>query len=174
MAHDKHSSLSQLVALLQQLCQQGRTGRLITTTDSNRLASVDLDKGRIIAIDYADKTGVEALALLATFKSGSSSFMELATQTRQATALPTNQEIFSQLGSASPSPPPSSASGVSTESKVLLEKTLAGYIGPMAKIICNRVWGSANDLDSAIAALASQIPDAKRAQAFLAEIRAKL
>ncbi len=174
-------SLLKLVDELQQLCQQERTGRLIVTTSNNRFVSFGLKNGRITWINYADKTGSEALDNIATLDSITAfTFMEVSSDTGVIEALPSNEEIFRQLGASTLSsltdsaPTARTINGISSEHRLIIEQTLAAHIGPMAKIVCNKVFRLTNDLHSAIEEITDNIPNQEHASVFRDEIRAKL
>jgi hypothetical protein len=168
--------LPKLINELQQLCQQKRTGRLIVTTENNRFVSFGLKSGRIILVNYADKTGEEALTMIAELSSVTAfSFMEIANDTGTSESLPQNEKIFQRLGQPIPvSVEKPTVNGMSPDIKVILEESLATHIGPMAKIVCERIFRFENNVNSAIDKLADTIPDAEHARAFRDEIRNRL
>jgi hypothetical protein len=168
--------LSELTYEIQQLCRQQRTGRMIVTTENNRFVSFGLKNGRIILINYADKTGMEALGMIAELNSVTAfSFMEITNDTGRRETLPDNETIFQRLGQpgfvSSEQP---IVSDIPQETKAILEDSLATHIGPMAKIVCERIFRFENDLLSAIDKLADAIPDPGHASAFRDEIRSRL
>ena len=61
-----------------------------------------------------------------------------------------------------------------SRARSILETTLAEHIGPMATFVCENHLLPTQDLETAINALAKEIPDAESSRSFIEDVRAKL
>lgn len=168
----------QIVSEIKKLCAEKVTGTLFVATKANRSAQLMLDKGEIVFVYFFNKRGVDALELMTTIQAGRYRFQEGAVSRRMS--LPPNEAIFNSLISGQKVAPVevnekiSNGSGLSQEQKTALEACLAGYIGPMAGIICEDHLGVVADLQEAVDALAAEIPSPEQAQKFRAMVLEKL
>ena len=184
-----HLPLQQIVQVLRALCEEERTGVLRIITDNNHTAQFGLEAGRIAAIRYRIKRGLDALGLVKQIRAGQCSFEEGQNAGNEAAALPSNEEIFAQLGQAAAAAPtqPSAANAApsaepatpvapvapsdapfefSTAAKIAFEDALAEHIGPMASIVCRNVLAQASGIGEAIEMMKAKIPDPERAEQF--------
>lgn len=171
---------SKIVAELEKLCRQKVTGTLFVATKGNRSAQVMLDRGEIVYIYFFNKRGEEALALMSTVNAGKFRFQEGAVSRR--TPLPSTDAIIRTLSGEQTSSTsstqivekPSKEGGLGQEEMTVLETCLAGYIGPMAGIICEDHFGTAASLQAVVDALAAEIPSTEQAEKFRASVLEKL
>ena len=168
----------EIVSAIKQLCAEKVTGTLFVATKANRSAQLILDKGEIVFVYFFNKRGVEALELMSTIRAGRYRFQEGAVSRRMT--LPPTTAILNSLSSGQKVAPVevnetiSTGPGLSQEQKTVLEACLAGYIGPMAGIICEDHLGTVADLQEAVDALAGEIPSPEQAQKFRAMVQEKL
>ena len=123
-------SLVDFVKELEQLCQQRQTGRLVVTTIHHQFISLGLLSGRIIWINYANKTGSAALSEMATLTSIADftfiAFTGSLSHLGAVQDLPPNERIFWHLiVPDSSSSTATVSSDIPLEYKPVLEKTLA-------------------------------------------------
>ncbi len=168
---------SEIVAALKKLSTQRVTGTLFIATKANRSAQVVLERGEIVFLYFFNKRGQEALNLMSTIRAGRYRFQEGPVSRR--CVLPSTDALLQSLTSAEnfvdqPGEQPPTGSGLTKEQKNILETTLAGYIGPMAGIICEDHLGTAADLMAAIDALAAEIPSSMQAEKFRIMVAQKL
>jgi hypothetical protein len=167
----------EIVAEIRQLCGQGVTGTLYVATKENRSAQLILENGKIVFVYFFNKRGEEAVELMSTIRAGRYRFQEGAVSRRDQ--LPSTENILQsliggklvaeQVRDLLPAGP-----GLSQEQKNVLETCLAGYIGPMAGIICEDHLDVVADLPAAIDALAAEIPSPEHAEKFRTKILATL
>ena len=168
----------QIVSALTNLCDKRVTGTLFIATKANRSAQLILDKGEIVFVYFFNKRGEEALELMSTIRAGRYRFQEGTVSRRMP--LPATEAIVKSLSSGQKlaetevSNNLSPGSGLSQEQKNTLETCLAGYIGPMASLICEDHLGGAADLQKAIDALAAEIPSPEQAKKFRAMVMEKM
>ena len=160
---------SEIVAEIKKLCAQKVSGTLFVATKANRSAQLILDKGEIVFIYFFNKRGEEALELMSTIGAGRYRFQEGAVSRRDP--LPSTDSILQSLSggqniAASASENRSTDFALSQEQKDVLETCLAGYIGPMAGIICEDHLDMVADLEAAIDALVAEIPSPEQAEKF--------
>ncbi|MGB3210869.1 MAG: DUF4388 domain-containing protein [Desulforhopalus sp.] len=167
----------EIVTELRKLCAKKVTGTLFVTTKANRSAQLMLDNGEIVFIYFFNTRGEEALELMSTIRAGRYRFQDGAV-TRRSPLPPTDAILQSLAGEQTTVPEVrgnvSAGSGLSQEQKDVLESCLAGYIGPMAGIICEDHLGIAADLHAAVDALVAEIPSSDQAEKFRAMVYAKL
>lgn len=172
----------EIVSELRRICSARSTGTMFIATKANRSAQMMLDKGEIVFVYFFNKRGEEALELMSTILAGRYRFQEGAVTRR--TPLPSTdailksllsgqkiagQKIVNQVSEQRPTGP-----GLSQEQKNVLESCLAGFIGPMAGILCEDYLGDAADLQTAVDALVAEIPSPEQAEKFRAMVMAKL
>ena len=170
----KSVSLDHLISELEMRCEQGHTGKFLISVKTGGLAWFWLDEGRIVNINYGDKRGLKAIPHLAQIESCTTSFIHSSGSSQEMMLLPPNEEIFNQLRAVCAPPAVSSATHLSQDVKTELKEILAKYIGPMAEVVCTRALSRPVDTETAIAMLASKIPDPKRASAFKSEASARV
>lgn len=185
-------SLTGFTSVLEQLCQEGRTGTFHLATDLNHTAAVTLKAGQIVGVRYRISRNLAALQELLKAKSLTYRFEAKEPLEQASSDLPETQAVLAQLKAAlagqsfTPQPatqPVIASSSVTTTSpvkqlpssvKVLLESALAEHIGPMASIVAQGVFNKTGDAVEALAALAAKVPDPSRAQRFKQEVEKKL
>lgn len=175
------ASLPQIVAELEHHCQAQHTGILRMLAGKNVSASFVLKEGHILAAQYGDQQGEQALAQIAQIQTCIVKFIQDVEQEVPAVPIPANEVIFQRLlgeGSApmgsNTAASPITAKSLTAAHKAVLEELLADQIGPMAQIICPGVFATASNPEAAVAALAQEIPDDTMRKHFLAEAQKKL
>jgi hypothetical protein len=169
--------LPEIVAEIRQLCAQGVTGTLFVATKGNRSAQLMIEKGKIVFVYFFNKRGEEAVELMSTIQAGRYRFQKGSVSRRDS--LPSTENILQSLIGGQRvvdqvSEKLSAGPGLSQEQKNILETCLAGYIGPMAGIICEDHLNVVADLPAAIDALVSEIPSPEHAEKFRAKVLATL
>lgn len=189
MNQEEFTPFPEIVSELERLCREKRTGVLFLATKANRSAQIMLDEGEIVFLYFFNKRGKEALQLMAEIHAGRFRFQE-GSITAQRMELPPTADILQvlagqkievrqrqQIGAGGTSFGTGTSGGIvvlTGAQRSLLEDSLASFIGPMASIICEEHLDSVSDVMAAIAALAAEIPSAKQAAQFRAEVLEKL
>ncbi len=168
-----------IVSEIMKLCAERVTGTLFIATKANRSAQIILDHGEIVFLYFFNKKGEEALELMSTIRAGRYRFQEGGVSRRSP--LPSTAAILQSLvsgqkveGNNPVIENRATGSGLSDEQKSVLESCLAGYIGPMAGIICEDHLDIVADLQAAIDALAAEIPSPAQAEKFKMMVKEKL
>lgn len=168
-----------IVTTLQQLCADKRSGAFIITGAQS--ARVHLIKGEIVALLMQHKKGLEAVPSLVHVQASRIDFIPNLPCSLH-TPLPDTSMLLEMLA-AQASIPPTAASAVPNTvsarrldmaTQTLLSETLAQYIGPVALVVCKKMLDAPQDIEQALQALASNIPEAAQAQRFVTEMRTKL
>lgn len=176
-------SFPELLAELRRLCANESTGFALIRPSGARLARISLQHGEIVFLSFQETSGMAALPLLASIDSCQLDFVAGLGGTSKIPLPPTGQILdtlaAAGTGTTGPSPSRTAAHGahpqpICARTRFILEAALAERIGPMAAILCQEDFAEAHDLDSAIQALAREIPDAEDARTFVAEVRAEL
>lgn len=184
MNSEEYVPFAEIVAELKNVCAAGKTGVMYITSVENRSAQLMLDQGKIVFLYFFNKRGRDALRLMGEIETGRFRFQEGTSPTLR-TELPHTEDILRFLSAASGLLPNDSAGSGNSESgqvkenttstaimtltvdqKQALEEGLAGYIGPMASIICEDHFDSVHDMQTAIDRLAAEIPVSAQADAF--------
>ncbi len=168
-----------LVAELQQICAEQRTGALLILSPANPPVRIFVKHGAIVALAMQEKKGWDVVALLPQLQASRMQFVP-GLRSSQEITLPATSVLLAEL--AAQTPPPPAPRPVSPSSEILLDlsalavvgATLAPYIGPMATIVSKRVLATPQNVKGAIHALAKSIPAPEDARRFAVEMRAKL
>lgn len=187
MNQESYTPFADIVVELKKLCDAGKTGVLFVATKKNKSAQIMLDGGTIVFVYFFTKRGKDALSLMMEIEAGRFRFQE-GKITAKPMNLPPTPEILEYLMSgAKPSEvvnltpaqsdtrstvPPERQ--LSLEDRDNLEFMLSKYIGPMAAIICEDTLDSVSDLEAAVEALASEIPEATKAEEFRTDAKGRL
>jgi len=168
---------SEIVSAIEKLCAQKVSGTLFVSTKANRSAQLMLERGEIVFVYFFNKRGEEALELMSTIRAGRYRFQPGAVSRRMA--LPSTDVILANLSGDQQSADQvkgkrPTGPGLSQEQKTVLETALAGFIGPMAGIICEDHFDRVADLQAAIDALVAEIPSPDQAEKFKVLVREKL
>lgn len=173
-------ALNKIVAELEKCCQSQQTGTLRILGNNHFSATLVLDKGRIVAIQCGACEGQQALEKIAAIQTGFAKFIEGFVEPVNAPPLPANEVICQRLLGQEPAAIMTatihnpSHKPLTTHHQTLLEELLADQIGPMAQIICDGVFSTVADTETAIAVLAQKIPEPDLREQFLAAVQAKL
>lgn len=167
----------EIITALRKLSKERVTGTMFIATKANRSAQLIFDRGEIVFVYFFNKRGEEALELMSTITAGRYRFQEGRVSRRMP--LPTTDLILDMLagqdsGDNTPVQQGPSEVGLTEEQKGVLESCLAGFIGPMAGIICEDHLGVISSLEEAVEALVTEIPSAAQAQKFRAMVNQKL
>lgn len=172
-----YKPLPLLVDELRRLHRQRRTGTLFIATDDNHLLRAGLQDGEIISLSFRNRRGADALNPARQIRTGRARFepgMLMSCHGQQP--LPSTPELLDYLsgGGAPPAAAPPETGGLSERQRKVLEEELAEFIGPMAAIVCAEHLQGASDLETALAALASEIANADHARRFQTQARSRL
>lgn len=184
-SYDKFEAKASIMNLVLNLCRARRTGTLFLTTDQNHMATLVLQAGKIIALQYRNKRGLQAIPMLNNINKASFKFDEGLQMFNLQEDLPSTGAILRQLGINITTTSQSKAGTaeaqdhdrvdlISEENQALVIKTLAKYVGPLAGIACQNVFGQVARLDDALLMLSEQMPDASLAEKFLKEVNEAL
>lgn len=190
MTNEQFIPFAEIVAELKSVCAEKKTGVMYITSEENQSAQLMLDDGEIVFIYFFNKRGRDALRPLAEIDAGRFRFQEGGGSSLR-TELPRTEDILRYLSAASGLDPVSGADSESVnggkiagdkkngvmltqEQKRVLEDRLAGYIGPMAAIVCEDHFDSAGGIESVINLLAAEIPAESQAESFRSEMMSKL
>lgn len=173
-----------LVTELRQLCAEGATGLVVISPSGAKLARLTLDAGKLVHISFQEKKGVDALALLKTIDTGQLEFFKGLGEAQRSRLPPTADILADLAASALPGRhqgaevDATASRGKSqllgSHARSILQETLAEHIGPMATIVCESYLLPTQDLETAIRALAKEIPDAESSRSFIENVRDKL
>ena len=172
---------ARMLAALVNLHENERDGTLFLSTDQNHMATVTLQGGEIVALQYRNKRGERALAPLSRIEQTSYRFDSQFYMFRPQPDLPPTDVILQRLGAVKavqpqPAAPPSAESRaasplrLSSERKRIIQTTLAKFVGPLASVACQQVFAQASTLEDALSALAEQMPERSSAEQFLDEV----
>ncbi|MCK5718664.1 MAG: DUF4388 domain-containing protein [Thiomargarita sp.] len=126
-----------LMAEIQHLSEERKTGTIFITSDSGHLIRIVLNEGEITCLVFNTKyRGYDAIPHIQNIKSGRLQFAEGVFEASQEVPLPPTAEIFETFYTdteALTTQTPSNIRNIITHVKI----TLASYVGPIATIICD-------------------------------------
>jgi hypothetical protein len=175
-----------IVGYLKDLCAQGRSGTLFLVSDDNRMAQVRLDNGQIASLLCRNRRGLEALGILRDMQHARLRFDESFMAKGENDNLST-QAIFDSLTGAAGDAPAAPAAPIQAavpagsqafkltpDTKVVIQRVMTQYIGPMAEIICDDHFDAAGNMHALVQLLADEISAPEQAARFRAEIAREL
>jgi len=175
-----------LIDELHSLCVAGRSGTMFIITGENHAAQFVLRGGEVVWVTYRLSRGLDALPSMRTFTAGRYRFQD-ETVDRTDPGLPPTPDLLVLLipehTKAVGLPQTESATGTAKapESlRVLIERELAEFLGPMATLICAEHLAQAGDLDSPkslarlVEAIAKEIEDPTKEAHFKQQVLSSL
>ena len=145
------------------------------------MATITLDAGTIIALQYRSSRGEHTIQRLKQIETASYQFDEATQMSKAQPDLPSTEVILQQLGAAEgqargvPATPQAAVvSQITDEQKQIIEKTLANYAGPFASIVCRDVFTQVAELDEVLDTLGRKMPNRDQADAFFDEVNENL
>lgn len=97
--------LNELIAVLQSLCTERRTGTMFVHTDTNRSARVSIERGRIFFIAFGRYRGMDAVEEFKKMQYGRFSFAESIFNNAAEIPLPPTSRLLAQLRGAAAGDP---------------------------------------------------------------------
>ncbi|MGH7415319.1 MAG: hypothetical protein ACREKJ_14065 [Candidatus Rokuibacteriota bacterium] len=132
----------QLIVELRALCAAQRSGTMFIITTENHAAQFVLRDGEIVGLTYRLLRGPDALAGMKSFTGGRYRFQD-ETIERTDPRLPATADLLALLiperaAAMEPPPaqPPTGVEAVPDRVRLLIERELAEFLGPMAALIC--------------------------------------
>jgi hypothetical protein len=172
-------SLSEIVASIERLCREQRTGTLFVKSGHRLVGQVGIENGEIVFLFSLGKRGTAALPLmLSATDGGQTSF--LPGQVPIRIPLPPTAEILEFLStptaaSGSPDKVALRADGhLSAATRTVLENTLREFMGPIAGMVCADIFRSGGSVDVVVATLAKELPTRELADRFRGLVRERL
>ena len=170
-------SVEEFVKGLQKLCDEKRSGTLYFVTDENHAGFLCLQSGAIQYIHYHGLKGDNALRSMSSIRGVSQRFdpqqrltvpgSQLFKVEQVVKIVSGDETVAAQASAAGTSPKIQPVSKLGSEIRESLEQRLVEHIGPMASLICQEVFASTQDYNSAINVLAGRIPSQEKAREFL-------
>ncbi len=178
--------IGRIVEELRDLRSRAATGTYFIVSDDNRQGRIGWSNGEIDSVVFRGVDGVPALAALSQVRVLRTKFSPEGTRALPASrsGLPPTDELMRMLVGAAPRPQPAAAgsagasgdraSSLSPAAHRAISDVLTDYLGPIATLIYEEHRDHDQSVDALLAALATEIPDGRRAQEFLAAVRQKL
>lgn len=143
-----------LIDELHALCVAGRSGTMFIITGENHAAQFVLRNGEIVYLTYRLLRGLDALPSMRIFRAGRYRFQDEPVD-RTDPGLPPTPDLLALLSpehTGTVEPPqtePTTGTAKAPDSlRLLIERELAEFLGPMASLICEEHLAQATDLDS--------------------------
>lgn len=175
-----------LIAQLHSLCAAKRTGTMFIITAENHPAQVALREGEIVGLSYRLTRGPDALPAMKTFTAARYRFQDEPVQPADP-KLPPTSELLALL---TPGPgaarersqvEPTAGTGEADDRiRLLIERELTEFLGPMAGLICEEYLREATGLSSSqgvsrlVEAIAKEIGDPAKEAHFKHRILSQL
>lgn len=154
------------------LFQEKLSGTLFVTGENNQMAQIGFMDGNIVALSCLNKHGVKALPLIQQITAKWFQFMPGAVSPDKD--LPPTADILQivmtrlPVAGSMPTKPVdvSPHAGLSEHNRTLLQEVLAEFMGPVAAVVCKKVFKQTDRLDLVIDMLASEIPNPQQRNQF--------
>ena len=175
----------QLIVELRSLCAAKRSGTMFIITTENHTAQFILREGEIVGLSYRLIRGPDALPLMRTFEGGRYRF-ESETFARTDPRLPATADLLALLvpehAAVMERPPaqPTTGGGEAHDRiRLLIERELAEFLGPMAGLVCQEYaqgshLDSREDVSRLVEAIAREIGDPTKEARFKERILSQL
>jgi hypothetical protein len=162
--------LASIVAQIRVLCNARSSGIMFLVSEENRMAQVHLSAGEVVGVICRSKRGLAAIKLMRDIHSAHMRFDNTNIATLDSDGLLT-EVFFDYLSAthqedAAPSEAHESGSPLTPDIKVILQKLLAKFIGPMAEIVCLDHFEGATNALRVIDAIANEISNQEDANKF--------
>lgn len=180
MPHDR------LIDELHGFCVAGRSGTMFIITGENHAAQFVLRSGEIVYLTYRLLRGLDALPSMRSFTAGRYRFQDEPVD-RTDPGLPPTPDLLALLtpehtGTVEPpqTEPPIGTAKAPDSLRLLIERELAEFLGPMASLICEEHLAQAADLDSPeslarlVEAIANEIGDPTKEAHFKHQVLSSL
>ncbi len=178
-------SYPELIAEIQHLSKQKKTGTIFITSQDGHLARLVLNQGQIIYLIFNTKhRGYDAIARIQTITAGRLQFAEGIFESAEEVPLPNTAEIF-QLFEEQWLFKTEMPSQISSDNHLIeiidhIKSTLAHYIGPFSTIICEEYLHqtglpeSVGEIIVMIETVATEIDNPTEEQAFKTAIKQEM
>jgi hypothetical protein len=121
----------ELVAEVQRLCAEGRTGTLYIATARNEAGQIGLREGTIVSVRFHLRTGLDAVRGLREVKAARFSFMADVVEAPDLRQAVSSTAILALLTNTESNSHAEASAGMQR----ILTGTLTEYLGPMAAIV---------------------------------------
>ncbi|MEA3277881.1 MAG: hypothetical protein U9Q81_21875 [Pseudomonadota bacterium] len=167
---------NQLLELVKELVQQKRAGTLYVHTDDNHLIIVGVEGGNIVSLICGPKQGERAIPIVRRMKTGTYRLEDgVMTHRTSRSTLPSSETLLSLLSEEETAEVRDTAWVQS-----MLCKVLAGYLGPIAPLVCKEAVSRAGGIDSSeklqrvVENLAGEIDSLSEAERFRVQAQKEL
>lgn len=177
---------------LKPLVQQKASGFFFVVTADNHSCTIRLRNGEIDDVLYSRQRNDEAVQLLSTVTAARARFQPIAVSganSRGALSPASLQWLlgdFEKTPSAATAETPTvtqadatdvtsaPAAGISDAQRSAIEKVALNYFGPIASLLCDEAFIPDNDMEQALAQIASNLSSPEESQRFMADARSTL
>lgn len=181
----------ELISEIRRLSSEKQNGTIFITSTDGHIARIVLNEGTITYLIFdSNHIGSEAIPYIQTIKLARLQFVGGSFESSQAGTLPSTEEIFTQLLVKKVTPTAEKYTAtkdgdlpISTDLNKAIEYiqiTLADYIGPIAKVLCDdylkqiKPNNTKNDLTVMIETLALEINKPDEQEQFKDKIQEKI
>jgi hypothetical protein len=174
---------------LRPLVQQKASGFFFVVTQDNHSCTIRLRNGDIDDVQFSRQRNDEAVQLLSTVSAARARFQPIAVSgsgARGTLSAASRQWLLGGFENAPPALSPGAAAepeaeasstgraGVSAAQRAVVEKMALNYFGPIAGLLCEEAFVPENDMEQALAQIASNLASPDESRRFMADARAGL
>ena len=174
MSADTLVAYAELIAEVQRLCAESRTGTLYIATARNEAGQIGLRDGVIVAVRFHLRSGLDAVRGLREVKAARFTFMAGVVEAPDLRQSVSSSAILALLTNTANAMPPDASAALQR----ILTSTLTEYLGPMAGIVVRDQLREAErlgrDPGEIVDALARHIDEPAGAAAFRQQATAAL
>jgi len=190
---DEKIPYTQVLQVINELLRDNRNGTLFMTSEQNRMATIALRAGKIIALQMRARRGVKAIPLISEIKHVSYRFEEDNLVLRAQSDLLEISDVLSELGAELPNDDLNGESSeklvessaqddiqeltdttISEEQKNVINAVLVDLVGPLAIMAFEDLLERESGLNTILSTLIEQMPNKDIAIEFVEEVYAKL
>ena len=180
---------------LKPLVQQKASGFFFVVTEDNHSCTIRLRGGEIDDVLFSRQRNDEAVQLLSKVTAARARFQPIAVSSTHSRGALSTASLQWLLGDFENAPPAATAaaaaaaaaavtepvdapdvaaapsSGISGAQRAAVEKVALNYFGPIAGLLCEEAFVPDNDMEQALAQIASNLSSPEESRRFIADAR---
>jgi len=174
---------------LKPLVQQKASGFFFVVTEDNHSCTIRLRGGEIDDVLFSRQRNDEAVQLLSKVTAARARFQPIAVSSTHSRGALSTASLQWLLGDFENAPPAATSaatvtepvdapdvaaapsSGISGAQRAAVEKVALNYFGPIASLLCEEAFVPDNDMEQALAQIASNLSSPEESRRFMADAR---
>ena len=173
---------------LKPLVQQKASGFFFVVTEDNHSCTIRLRAGEIDDVQFSRQRNDEAVQLLSTVTAARARFQPIAVSSANSRGTLSPASLRWLLGDFENAPAAAAQTaqidttdaaaplrvGISDAQRSAIERIALNYFGPIASLLCDEAFVPENDMEQALAQIASNLSSPDESRRFMADARGAL